>query len=96
MEKRLETRLKREAEHLGGMYLKFSPQGTNGMPDRLILFPVDLLYFTEIKAPGKKLRPLQAKRKQQLERMGFKVYVIDSFKAIEDFIQEVKNEIHTS
>ena len=95
MEKRLETRLKREAERLNGMYLKFTPQGTNGMPDRLILFPVNLLYFTEIRAPGKKLRPLQVKRKQQLERMGFKVYVIDSFKAIEDFIQEVKNEIQT-
>ncbi len=95
MEKRLETRLKREVEHLDGLYLKFTSPGTTGMPDRVILFPVNLLYFTEIKAPGKKLRPLQVKRKQQLEQMGFKVYVIDSFKAIEDFIREVKNEIHT-
>jgi hypothetical protein len=43
----------------------------------------------EIKAPSKKMRPLQLKRKEQLEALGFKVYCIDSIKAISDFIREV-------
>ncbi len=96
MEKRFEARLKKAVEHLGGVCLKFSPQGVNGMPDRLILFPVNLVFFAEIKSPGERLRPLQAKRKQQLERMGFKVFVIDSFTSIEKFVWEVRHEIHTA
>ena len=34
--------------------------------------------FAEVKAPGKRLRPLQVKRKRQLELLGFQVYVIDT------------------
>ena len=36
----------------------------------------------ELKAPGKKLRPLQEKRKHQLEALGFSVYVIDGLEQI--------------
>ncbi len=50
-----------------------------GVPDRLVLLPKGKIYFVELKAPGKKLRPLQLKRKEQLESLGFKVYVIDSY-----------------
>ena len=35
------------------------------------------------------LRPLQLKRKEQLEKLGFKVYVIDSYEKIDLFIKEV-------
>lgn len=60
-----------------------------GVPDRLVLLPKGRLYFVELKAPGKTLRPLQLKRKKQLESLGFEVYVIDSYKKIEVFLQEV-------
>ena len=30
-----------------------------------------------MKAPGKMMRPLQIKRKEKLESLGFKVYCID-------------------
>jgi Uma2 family endonuclease len=45
--------------------------------------------FVELKAPGKSLRPLQIKRKEQLESLGFKVYIIDSYEKVDVFIQEV-------
>ena len=48
-----------------------------------------MIAFVELKAPGKKMRPLQIKRKKQIEALGFKVYCIDSFKEIEDFIRDV-------
>ena len=59
----------------------------SGVPDRIVLMPGGRIAFAEIKAPGKKLRPLQLHRKEQLEEIGFKVYVIDSKAAIEDFLE---------
>lgn len=72
------------------MALKFVSPGMAGIPDRLVLLPKGRIYFVELKAPGKNLRPLQVKRKKQLEALGFKVYVIDSYEKIQLFIDEVK------
>ena len=89
MESEIEAKLKREVEKAGGLALKFISPGTAGVPDRLVLLPGKEIIFVELKAPGKTLRHLQRKRKQQLERLGFQVYVLDSYHAVEDFIQEV-------
>ncbi len=89
MERKIEAKLKGEVENLGGLALKFTSPGMAGVPDRLVLLPKARIVFVELKAPGKKLRPLQQKRKKQLESLGFKVYVIDSYKKIELFLQEV-------
>lgn len=89
LESKIENRLKKEVEKIGGLSLKFTSPGTAGVPDRLVLLPKGRLYFVELKAPGKKLRPLQLKRKEQLEALGFKVYVIDSYKGIDEFTREM-------
>ena len=88
-EGRLERRLKREVEKLGGKALKFNCSGMSGVPDRLILIPQGKVVFVEMKSTGKKLRPLQQKRKRDLEQLGFNVYAIDSELAIDNFIQDV-------
>jgi hypothetical protein len=88
-EKQIESKLKREMERKGGLALKFISPTMAGVPDRLILLPGGKVCFVELKSPGKKLRPIQLKRKNQLESLGFKVYVIDSFEGVEKFIQEV-------
>ena len=89
LESKIEKKLKKEVEKIGGFSLKFTSPGTAGVPDRLVLLPKGRLYFVELKAPGKKLRPLQLKRKEQLEALGFKVYVIDSYKKIDEFTREM-------
>lgn len=90
LENKIENRLKREVEKISGLSLKFTCLGMAGVPDRLVLLPKGEIYFVELKAPGKRLRPLQLKRKEQLEKLGFKVYVIDSYEKVESFICEVK------
>ncbi|NLY37466.1 MAG: VRR-NUC domain-containing protein, partial [Tissierellia bacterium] len=45
--------------------------------------------FAELKAPGKKLRPLQEKRKRQLEELGFLVFEIDNANEIDEIIEEI-------
>lgn len=88
-EQQIEDRLKQKVKQAGGLALKFISPGTAGVPDRIVFLPTGNVVFVELKAPGKKLRPLQLKRKEQLENLGFKVYVLDSYVAVEAFIEEV-------
>lgn len=91
-EKIIETKLREAVKSMGGIALKFISPGFNGMPDRLILLPHGKLAFIELKAPGKKIRPVQEKRKKQLEALGFLVFVIDN----PEQIGGILNEIQTS
>lgn len=88
-ESKIEKALKNKVEEMGGMALKFISPGMAGVPDRIVLIPKGRVVFIESKAPGKKLRPLQLKRKSQLELLGFKVYIIDSLQGIDSFVREV-------
>lgn len=92
LEKEIERKLKKAVINDGGLALKFISPSLNGVPDRLLLFHDGKAAFCETKAPGKRLRPLQVKRKRQLEALGFKVYVIDSIEQIGDMI----DDIHTT
>jgi len=60
-----------------------------GVPDRLILMKGGKLAFIELKAPKKKMRPLQIRRKRQLERLGFLVYCIDNKEQIGGVLDEI-------
>lgn len=62
----------------GGICPKLVSPGFDGMPDRLALLPGGRMGFVEVKAPGRKPRPIQELRHRQLMRLGFKVYVLDS------------------
>jgi len=61
----------------GGLALKFISPGYAGVPDRLVLLPGGKMCFMELKASGRKPRPLQVRRIEQLRALGFKVYVVD-------------------
>lgn len=76
-EKDIERQLAIASHRSGGLALKFTSPGMAGVPDRILLMPSGRAAFVEVKAPGKRLRPLQKKRKQQLEALGFRVFVID-------------------
>ena len=77
-EKTIETKLVQAVRAKGGLAPKFTSPGFDGVPDRLILLPGGKVAFIELKAPGKTLRPLQVRRKRQLEALGFSVYCINS------------------
>ncbi|MDO5304381.1 MAG: VRR-NUC domain-containing protein [bacterium] len=88
-EKFIEEKLKKAAKEKGGLCLKFVSPGFDGVPDRIILMPGGIMAFAELKAPGKKLRPLQERRKRQLESLGFSVFCIDNTKCIGGIIDEI-------
>ena len=61
----------------GGKAVKFTSQTMNGVPDRLVLLPCGKCAFVELKAPGKQMRRLQRKRREQLLALGFPVFCVD-------------------
>ena len=88
-EKSIESKLAAEVRNHGGLAPKFVSPGLDGVPDRLILLPGGKAAFAELKAPGKTLRPLQAVRKRQLEKLGFRVFVIDNIDQIGGVLDEL-------
>lgn len=88
-EKEIEDKLRKAVKEKGGLCLKFISPGFDGVPDRIILMPGGIMVFAELKAPGKELRPLQERRKQQLESLGFSVFCIDNTECIGGVLDEI-------
>lgn len=88
----LENRLVREVESRGGICWKFTSPGTVGVPDRVVMAPWGKVAFVEMKAPGRKLRPIQEKRANELRDIGISVYCLSSNQDIVDFLREMFDE----
>lgn len=89
-EKTIESKLKKAVLNRGGLCVKFVSPSFAGVPDRIILLPSGKVAFVETKAPGEEMRPLQKRRKRQLEALGFKVYCLDNTEKIGDLLDEIQ------
>lgn len=92
-EKTIEQKFRAAVRAAGGLAVKFTSPGFDGVPDRIALLPDGKMAFVEVKAPGKKPRPLQQARHRQLRQLGFKVYVLDDKSQIGGMIDEIKNSV---
>ena len=92
-EKYIEKKLVATVKDMGGIALKFVSPGVDGVPDRIVLLPMGRMAFVECKATGKKMRPLQVRRKSQLEALGFLVYCVDRVEQIGGVLDEIKNRM---
>ena len=89
-EKTTEQKLIKAVKNAGGIAPKLVSPGFDGMPDRIVLLPKGHMAFVEVKAPGKKPRPLQAARHGLMRRLGFKVYVLDDPEQIGGIVDEIR------
>ena len=90
-EKTLEALLVQAVKSMGGLAPKFVSPGFDGMPDRIVLLPHGKMAFVEVKSHGKKQRPLQVRRKSQLESLGFSVYCLDDATQIGGMLDEIQS-----
>lgn len=88
-EKVIEKKLVMEVKKRGGSCPKFMSPGFDGMPDRLVLLPDGKAGFVEVKASGKKPRPLQLARHKLLRGLGFQVFVIDEEEQIGGILDKI-------
>lgn len=92
-EKQIEQKLVDGVKCHGGIAPKFVSPGFAGMPDRLVLLPGGRIAFVEVKAPGKKPRPLQLARHRLLRKLGFQVYIIDNADQIGGMLDAIENSM---
>lgn len=85
----IETEFVKAVHNAGGFAYKLTSQTVNGLPDRLVLFSPAKTVFVELKAPGKMLRPLQRKRRHQLQKLGFPVLCIDRLEQIQPAVDAI-------
>ena len=83
-EQHLEQALVKTVEALGGVCWKLVSPGTAGVPDRIVLLPDGHVGFVEVKAPNGKIRAIQKHRLRQLQRLGFKAYVLNNPAKVEE------------
>lgn len=94
-EKVIEQRLVSEVKKRGGIAPKWVCPSFDGMPDRLVFLPDKHggrghFGMVEVKAPGEKPRPLQVSRHKLLQRIGFKVHVLDAIEDIGGILDEIQ------
>lgn len=89
LEKEVETYFNNEVRKLGGKPYKFVSPGCDGVPDRLAVFPFRLLVFVELKRPKQTPRPNQWREINDIKKRDHYVVVIDSFVAVDAFINWV-------
>lgn len=90
-EKVIEQKLVRAVKRAGGLAVKFTSPGFDGMPDRLVILPKGYIAFVEVKSPGLKPGPLQVKRHELLRRLGCKVFVLNDEEQIATILDEMTN-----
>ena len=89
-EKVVETALVSAVRELGGLPIKLVSPSMAGLPDRLILLPGARASFIELKAPGRKMRPLQVRRASQITALGFPVVCIDHPDQIRPVLEQLR------
>lgn len=89
-EKTIEQKLTRMVKSRGGICPKFVSPGFDGMPDRVILLPKGHIAFVEVKAPGKKPRPIQEARHRLLRDLGFQVFILDGEEQIGGILDAIQ------
>ena len=90
LEREIEKALVRQIRNHGGIAPKLTSPNNAGMPDRLIILPPGKVCFVELKAPGKKPRPLQVRQMERLTQLGCMVRIIDHPNQIQELIHEIQ------
>lgn len=86
----IEKTLVKKVKAINGLCIKLTSPSMAGLPDRMIFLPNGRFAFVELKANGKKARPLQVKRMNDFRKFGFKCYVIDDVKQINGVLDLIK------
>lgn len=97
-ESKVEAHLVECVEACGGACEKFKSPNRRNVPDRIVSWPENLglegailelaeCVFVECKATGEKPTPGQLRDHERRRKMGFRVYVVDSYESVDNFLR---------
>lgn len=92
MEKRerdIEKWLRENIQQLGGVAMKFTSPGNDGVPDRIAILPGGQVWFIELKKDGEVPTKIQEWQIERLRKLGCNVAVIAGMKEARAWIWEV-------
>lgn len=86
-ESAVEDHLVAVAKMCGGLVRKLQWIGRRGAPDRVVFLPNGLIFWIELKRPGKDAEDHQRREHERLQEFGQFVAVLDTVKKIDDFFK---------
>lgn len=81
---------------MGGEAYKWTSPGNDGVPDRIVMLPGGRLIFVELKADDGTLRQVQRVQIGRIRKLGQRAEVVRGMKGLEDFLERIRDEIHTA
>lgn len=88
-ERDIEKWLRQKIEQMGGIALKFTSPGNDGVPDRIAILPGGQVWFIELKNTGEKPRAIQEWQIERLRKLGCNVALITGKQEARAWIREV-------
>mgnify|MGYP003661949867 CR=1 FL=1 len=96
LEKDIEAKVGYWCKKNNVLYIKFSPMGSRGWPDRICIFPGGFHVWLELKRKGKTLRKMQVYRAEQLTDQGaITIWADDADECIEELQDCLTDSHHT-
>ena len=92
-EKSIENYLVGMTRELGGICLKYSNANMVGYPDRIVLLPKGKFFFCELKSKGGRTSKIQDIRFEELNKIGFRVYICNSKRDVDEMLKYECHEI---
>lgn len=92
-EKTIEKYLKKEVEEYGGFSRKWTSPGHASVPDRIVFLPQGVIWFIEVKAPGKQPTEAQWREIMRLRLMGANAGYLSSEREIDQFLAHPAKDI---
>lgn len=83
LEEKVEAYLVKRVKDEGGVAEKFVSPSRRAVPDRICSYPDEHVFYAECKATGKKATPEQERDHERRRALGFRVYVVDSYDAVD-------------
>lgn len=97
-ESQLEDWLTEKIKDLGGMSFKWVSPGNPGVPDRVYIFPDNLVYFVELKTEIGRLSNIQKWQRERLIAAGVNYRLVKGKQQAKELIKELKevvpSEVH--
>lgn len=76
-------------EAIGGLVRKLSYENRVGAPDLLVILPGGIIWFVEVKKDeNTKPDPHQLREHERFRKRGVNVFVVGSFKQVDDLIAD--------
>ena len=91
-ERNVEKKLRAGVKDRGGLCLKWTSPGNDGVPDRIVIMPGGRVYFAELKTDTGRLSPVQVYQLDRLMALGCDTSVIRGAEGVVRFFERLDEE----